>query len=72
MINFLFGLLLGFIIGVVLKTILKPRNLPKDFIDEALAEFKKEDKGEVIVINKVEQYVKDNPGVSLQDVINLE
>ena len=72
MVNFLFGLLLGFCIGIVVKTLLKPRNEPKDFIDEALAEFKKEDKGDIIKVNKVELLLKENPDASLQDVINLE
>jgi hypothetical protein len=71
MINFLFGLLLGFIGGVVTKFLLKPVNAPKDIIDSVLSDFKPKEKGTFITVNKVEQYLKENPGeIKLGDIID--
>lgn len=70
MINFLFGLLLGFVGGVVTKFLLKRPNTPNDILDEVLADFRPREKGGFVEVNKVEQYLKDNPGeIALGDII---
>jgi len=73
MISFLLGLVLGFIGGVVTKFLLKRPNTPNDIFDEVLADFKPKEKGGFVEVNKVEQYLKDNPGeIALGDIIDDE
>lgn len=70
MLSFLLGLVLGFIGGVVTKFLLKRPHTPNDILDEVLADFRHRPKGGFIEVNKMEQYLKDNPGeVRLGDII---
>lgn len=79
MISFLLGLTWGAIMGMVAKSLLKPVQIPKDKIDELVEEFRTEFRellkpkqhGEFIEVNKVEQYLKENPGeISIGDIID--
>lgn len=73
MINFILGLVLGFIGGVVTKFLLKRPHTPNDLFDEMLADFRPQKKGEFIEVNKVTEYLKDNPGeIALGDIIEDE
>ena len=71
--SFLLGLVLGFVGGVVTKFLLKRPHTPNDLFDEMLADFRPRNEGGFIEVNKVEQYLKDNPGeIALGDIIDDE